>query len=92
MARRLELSLAEDSPTDFRTKKPNFPPNLSEFRDETKGAVPSALPTPKSAKNNEELFKDTMVENGIRHRQNSHLIIHFLTSEGVSEVSERANE
>jgi len=35
---------------------------------------------------------DTMVENGIKHRQNSHLIIHFPTSEGVSEVSERANE
>ena len=26
------------------------------------------------------------------HRQNSHLIFHFPTSEGVSEVSERANE
>ena len=34
----------------------------------------------------------TMVENGKKHRQNSHLIIHFPTSEGVSEVSERANE
>ena len=27
-----------------------------------------------------------------KHRQNSHLMIHFPTSEGVSEVSERANE
>ena len=27
-----------------------------------------------------------------KNRQNSHLIIRFLTSEGVSEVSERANE
>ena len=34
----------------------------------------------------------TMVENGKKHRQNSHLINHFPTSEGVSEVSERANE
>ena len=34
----------------------------------------------------------TMVENGKKHRQNSHLIIHFPTSEGVSEGSERANE
>ena len=34
----------------------------------------------------------TMVENRKKHRQNSHLIIHFPTSEGVSEVSERANE
>ena len=34
----------------------------------------------------------TMVEDGKKHRQNSHLIIHFLTNEGVSEVSERANE
>ena len=33
-----------------------------------------------------------MVENGKKHRQNSHLIIRFPTSEGVSEVSERANE
>ena len=34
----------------------------------------------------------TMVENVKKHRQISHLIIHFPTSEGVSEVSERANE
>ena len=34
----------------------------------------------------------TMVENGKKHRQNSHPIIHCPTSEGVSEVSERANE
>ena len=34
----------------------------------------------------------TMVENGKKHRQNSHLIIHFPTSEGVSEVSKRVNE
>ena len=27
-----------------------------------------------------------------KHRQNSHPIIHCPTSEGVSEVSERANE
>ena len=27
-----------------------------------------------------------------QHRMNSHLIIHFPTSEGVSEVSEQANE
>ena len=33
-----------------------------------------------------------MVENGKKHRQNSHPIIHCPTSEGVSEVSERANE
>ena len=35
-----------------------------------------------------------MVENRKKHRQNSHLIIHFPTSEGVSKVSsasERAN-
>ena len=32
-----------------------------------------------------------MVENGKKHRQNSHLIIPFPTSERVSEVSERAN-
>ena len=29
----------------------------------------------------------TMVENGKKHRQNSRLIIHVPTSEGVSEVS-----
>ena len=34
----------------------------------------------------------TMVENGKKHRQNSHLINHCPTSEGVSEVSKRANE
>ena len=34
----------------------------------------------------------TMVENGKEHRQNSKLINHFPTSEGVSEVSEQANE
>ena len=38
------------------------------------------------------LHYGTMVENGKKHRQNSHLINHFPTSEGVSEVSERANE
>ena len=32
----------------------------------------------------------TMVENGKKNRQNSHLIIHCPTSEGVSEVSERS--
>ena len=36
--------------------------------------------------------RGTMVKNRKKHRQNSHLIIHFPTSEGVSEVSERANE
>ena len=35
---------------------------------------------------------DTVVENRKKHRQNSHLLIHFPMSEGVSEVSERANE
>ena len=34
----------------------------------------------------------TMVENRKKHRQNFHPIIHCPTSEGVSEVSERANE
>ena len=34
----------------------------------------------------------TMGQNKIKHRINSHLIIHFPTSEGVSEVSKRANE
>ena len=33
-----------------------------------------------------------MVENQKKHRQNSHPIIHCPTSEGVSEVSEQANE
>ena len=33
-----------------------------------------------------------MVENGKKHRQNSHPIIHCPTSEGVSEVSERAKK
>ena len=33
--------------------------------------------------------KGTMVENGKKHRQNCHPIIHCPTSEGVSEVSER---
>ena len=33
-----------------------------------------------------------LVEIGKEHRQNSHLLIHFPTSEGVSEVSEQANE
>ena len=37
-------------------------------------------------------LRDTMVEKRKKHRQNSHLIIHFPTSEGVSKVSERANE
>ena len=36
--------------------------------------------------------RSTMVENKKKHRQNSHLIIVFPTSEGVSEVSERASE
>ena len=36
--------------------------------------------------------KGTMVENGKKRRQNSHLIIHCPTSEEVSEVSERVNE
>ena len=34
----------------------------------------------------------TMVENRKKHRQNCHPIIHCPTSEGVSEVSERANK
>ena len=34
----------------------------------------------------------TMVKNGKKHRQNSHLISHCPMSEGVSEVSERASE
>ena len=33
----------------------------------------------------------TLVENWKKYRQNSHLINHCPTSEGVSEVSERAN-
>ena len=33
-----------------------------------------------------------MVENGKKHRQNSHLIIHCPTSKGVSEVSEGVSE
>ena len=33
----------------------------------------------------------TMVENRKKHRENSHPIIHFPTSEGVSEVSERVS-
>ena len=33
-----------------------------------------------------------MVENGEKHGQNSHSIIHCPTSEGVSEVSERTDE
>ena len=37
-------------------------------------------------------YSHTMVENGKKHRQNSHPIIHCPTREGVSEVSERANE
>ena len=36
--------------------------------------------------------RGTMAENRKKHRQNSHLIIHCPTSEGVSEVSKRANE
>ena len=39
-----------------------------------------------------EIDSGTMVENRKKHRQNSHPIIHCPTSEGVSEVSERANE
>ena len=38
------------------------------------------------------IIRSTMVENRIKHRQNSHLIIHCPTSEGVSEVSERASK
>ena len=34
----------------------------------------------------------TVGQNRKKHRMNSHLINHFPTSEGVSEVSERANE
>ena len=34
----------------------------------------------------------TMGQNRKKHGINSHLIIHFPTSEGVSEVSERAND
>ena len=36
--------------------------------------------------------KDTMVENRKKRRHNSNLINHFPTSEGVSQVSEQANE
>ena len=36
----------------------------------------------------QEIQRPTMVENGKKHNQNSHLIIHFPTSEGMSEVSE----
>ena len=43
-------------------------------------------------KNGKGEGNSTMVENGKKHRQNSHIIIPFPTSEGVSEVSERANE
>ena len=34
----------------------------------------------------------TMVENGKQHRQNTHKVIHFPTSQGVSDVSEQANK
>ena len=34
----------------------------------------------------------TMVQNRKKHIKSSHPIIHFPTSEGVSEVSEQANE
>ena len=40
----------------------------------------------------ETKYRHTMVENRKKHGQNSHLINDFPTSEGVSEVSERANE
>ena len=39
-----------------------------------------------------EIESCTMVENREKHRQNSHPIIHCPTNEGVSKVSERANE
>ena len=40
----------------------------------------------------EQVPRGTMVENRKKHRQNSHLIDHCPTSEGVSEESKRANE
>ena len=48
--------------------------------------------TPSNKKHVTRTHACTMVENRIKHRQNSYLIIHCPTSEGVSEVSEQANE
>ena len=53
------------------------------------GSVQLALCASVSA---QAIHQGTMVENRKKHRQNSHPIIHCPTSEGVSEVSERANE
>ena len=54
----------------------------------------STAPKAPVSKETQDLLKVrfTMVENGKKHRQNSNLINQFPTSEGVSEVSERANE
>ena len=41
--------------------------------------------------NNYDNDNNTMIENRKKHRQNSHPIIHYPTSEGVSEVSERVS-
>ena len=38
-----------------------------------------------------ERYRCTMVENRKKHKQNSHPIIHFPTSQGVSQVSEQAS-
>ena len=63
--------------------------------DWTTGKVP-ALPRVRRRRSHDQTLvcfsSCTMVENREKHRQNSHRIIHCPTSEGVSEVSERANE
>ena len=38
------------------------------------------------------IYHDTMVQNSIEHRKNSHLINHFSTSSGVSKVSQQMSK
>ena len=78
----------------WRTKimiKDELKPLYADAHPKEKPRNRNAFSLPHTCLANKDL-DHTMVENGKKHRQNSHLIIHFPTSEGVSEVSERANE
>ena len=70
----------------FSTQVVIFKDNLMDI---PRRSIPSK---PKDSSPGLAFAKGAMVENRKRHRQNSNLINDFPTSEGVSEVSERANE
>ena len=87
-----------ESPSHYGSAQPTTETsNHSRARERMSGASERTIKWPSTAVPILGCFEpwcgsSTMVENRKKHRQNSNLIIPFPTSEGVSEVSERANE